>query len=142
MNFVAVRSPSSYNGIIGRPGVRKLHTVPSTVHRMLKFPVDGGEITLKSSRLVPLECAMVSGSERTLPASESTVEERIKINGKKAQQQLEDVCRLQRLKQSMPRRRLSAIENRLECRIPVWIPFLMLLGRIQRLPPNTNGKRR
>ncbi|GJR58026.1 reverse transcriptase domain-containing protein [Tanacetum coccineum] len=79
MNFVVVRSPSPYNGIIGRPGVRKLQAVPSTVHGMLKIPVDGGVITLKSSRLVPLECAMVSGSERTLPASESTVEERIKV---------------------------------------------------------------
>ncbi|GJU57539.1 hypothetical protein Tco_1235305 [Tanacetum coccineum] len=79
MNFVVVRSPSPYNGIIKRPGVRKLQAVPSTVHGMLKIPVDGGVITLKSSRLVPLECAMVSGSERTLPASELTVEERIKV---------------------------------------------------------------
>ncbi|GJV55727.1 reverse transcriptase domain-containing protein [Tanacetum coccineum] len=79
MNFVVVRSPSPYNGIIGRPGVRKLQAVPSTVHGMLKIPVDGGVITLKSSRLVPLECTMVSGSKRTLPASESTVEERIKV---------------------------------------------------------------
>ncbi|GKA09886.1 reverse transcriptase domain-containing protein [Tanacetum coccineum] len=79
MNFVVVRSPSPYNGIIGRPGVWKLQAVPSTVHGMLKIPVDGAVITLKSSRLVPFECAMVSGSERTLPASESTVEERIKV---------------------------------------------------------------
>ncbi|GJV06973.1 hypothetical protein Tco_1344629 [Tanacetum coccineum] len=28
MNFVVVRSPSSYNGIIGRPEVRKLQAVP------------------------------------------------------------------------------------------------------------------
>ncbi|GJW51354.1 reverse transcriptase domain-containing protein [Tanacetum coccineum] len=79
MSFVVVRSPSSYNGIIGRPGVRKLHAVPSTVHEMLKILVGGGVITLKSSRLVPLECAMVSGPERTLPNNESTVEERIKV---------------------------------------------------------------
>ncbi|GJW62490.1 hypothetical protein Tco_0111825 [Tanacetum coccineum] len=79
MNFVVVRSPSSYNGIIGRPGVRKLQAVPSTVYGMLKIPVEGGVITLKNSRLVPLECAMVSGPERTLPANESTVEERIKV---------------------------------------------------------------
>ncbi|GKD65135.1 reverse transcriptase domain-containing protein [Tanacetum coccineum] len=59
--------------------VRKLQAVPSTVHGMLKIPVEGGVITLKSSRLVLLECAMVSGTERTLPANESTVEERIKV---------------------------------------------------------------
>ncbi|GJZ27500.1 reverse transcriptase domain-containing protein [Tanacetum coccineum] len=79
MNFVVVRSPSPYNGIIGRPGVRKLQAVPLTVHGMLKIPVEGGVITLKSSRLVPLECTMVSGPERTLPANEPTVEERIKV---------------------------------------------------------------
>ncbi|GJW43416.1 reverse transcriptase domain-containing protein [Tanacetum coccineum] len=37
MNFMVVRSPSSYNGIIGRPGVRKLQAVPSTAHGMRKI---------------------------------------------------------------------------------------------------------
>ncbi|GJT93011.1 hypothetical protein Tco_1081856 [Tanacetum coccineum] len=49
MNFMIVRSPSPYNGIIGRPGVRRIQTVPSTTHRMLKFQVTGGTITLRSS---------------------------------------------------------------------------------------------
>ncbi|GJZ76923.1 reverse transcriptase domain-containing protein [Tanacetum coccineum] len=80
MNFVVVRSPSPYNGIIGRPGVRKLQAVPSTAHGMLKLPVEGGVITLKSSRMVPLECAMVSGPEGNLLATKQTVEERIKHN--------------------------------------------------------------
>ncbi|GKA38074.1 reverse transcriptase domain-containing protein, partial [Tanacetum coccineum] len=79
MNFVVVRSPSSYNGIIGRPGVRKLQAVPSTAHGMLKLPVEGGVITLKSSRLVPLKCALVSGLEGTPSAAKPTVEERIKV---------------------------------------------------------------
>ncbi|GJW85964.1 reverse transcriptase domain-containing protein [Tanacetum coccineum] len=61
INFVVVRSSSPYNEIIGRPGVKKLQVVPSMAHGMLKIPVDGGIITLKSSRLVPLECALVSG---------------------------------------------------------------------------------
>ncbi|GJU74732.1 hypothetical protein Tco_1266137 [Tanacetum coccineum] len=51
MNYVVVRSPSPYNGIIGRPGVRKLQEVPSTAHGMLKILVEGGVITLKSSRV-------------------------------------------------------------------------------------------
>nr|GEV18588.1 reverse transcriptase domain-containing protein [Tanacetum cinerariifolium] len=58
MNFMVVRSQSSYNGIIKRPGVRKLQAVPSTAHEMLRILVEGGVITLKSSKLVPLECAM------------------------------------------------------------------------------------
>ncbi|GJR29271.1 hypothetical protein Tco_1105503 [Tanacetum coccineum] len=76
MNFVVVRSPFPYNGIIERPGVRKLQAVPSTAHGMLKLPVEGEVITLKSSRMVPLECAMVSGPERNLPVTKQTMEER------------------------------------------------------------------
>nr|GEV92560.1 reverse transcriptase domain-containing protein [Tanacetum cinerariifolium] len=53
-------SPSPYNGIIGRPGVRKIQAIPSTAHGMLKFPVAGGIVTLRSSRIIPLECSMVS----------------------------------------------------------------------------------
>ncbi|GJW09966.1 hypothetical protein Tco_1575793 [Tanacetum coccineum] len=79
MNFVVVRSPSLYNGIIGRPGVRKLQAVPSTAHGMLKLSVKGGVITLKSSMMVPLECVMVSKPEGNLPATKQTVEERIKV---------------------------------------------------------------
>nr|GEV81993.1 reverse transcriptase domain-containing protein [Tanacetum cinerariifolium] len=45
VNFVVVRSPSPspYNGIIGRLGLRKVQAVTSTAHGMLKFPVPGGE---------------------------------------------------------------------------------------------------
>ncbi|GJT23338.1 reverse transcriptase domain-containing protein [Tanacetum coccineum] len=46
MNFVVVRSPSPYNGIIGRPGIRKLQAVPSNVYRMLKIQVEGGTIMI------------------------------------------------------------------------------------------------
>ncbi|GKD67716.1 hypothetical protein Tco_1321806 [Tanacetum coccineum] len=61
MNFVVVRSPSSYNGVIGRPRIKKIQAIPSTAHGMLKFPIPGGILTLRSSRIIPLECTMVSG---------------------------------------------------------------------------------
>nr|GEU89507.1 reverse transcriptase domain-containing protein [Tanacetum cinerariifolium] len=60
MNFMVVRSPSPYNGIIGRPWVRKIRAIPSTMHEMLKFCVVGGIVTLRSSRIILLECSMVS----------------------------------------------------------------------------------
>nr|GEY00023.1 hypothetical protein [Tanacetum cinerariifolium] len=47
MNFMVVRSPSPYNGSIGRPGVRKIRAIPSTTHGMIKFPVAGGIVTLQ-----------------------------------------------------------------------------------------------
>nr|GEV21487.1 reverse transcriptase domain-containing protein [Tanacetum cinerariifolium] len=75
MNSVVVRSPSPYNGIIGRPEVRKLLVVPPTAHGMLKIPVEGGIITLKSSMLVLL----VFEPEGSLPVTKPMVEERIKV---------------------------------------------------------------
>ncbi|GJR37436.1 hypothetical protein Tco_1213120 [Tanacetum coccineum] len=53
--------------------------VLSTAHGMLKLPVEGGVITLKSSKLVPLECALVSEPKGNLTAIKPTVEERIKV---------------------------------------------------------------
>nr|GEV39821.1 reverse transcriptase domain-containing protein [Tanacetum cinerariifolium] len=49
MNFIVVRSPSPYNGIIGRPGLRKIQAVPFTAHGMLKFPVEGEIVTIRSN---------------------------------------------------------------------------------------------
>nr|GFC32779.1 reverse transcriptase domain-containing protein [Tanacetum cinerariifolium] len=57
MNFMVVKSMSPYNGIIGRSGLKATQAVPSTVHGMLKFPVDGGIATIRSTMLIPNECA-------------------------------------------------------------------------------------
>nr|GEW24391.1 reverse transcriptase domain-containing protein [Tanacetum cinerariifolium] len=79
MNFVVVRSPSLYNGIIGRPGVRKIQAVLSTAHEMLKFPVPEGILTLRSSRIILLECTMVSKPEARPSSITQALEERIRI---------------------------------------------------------------
>nr|GEW37305.1 reverse transcriptase domain-containing protein [Tanacetum cinerariifolium] len=55
INFMIVRSLLPYNGIIGRPGIKEIHTVPSTTHGMLKFPSDGGIVTIRSTILIPAE---------------------------------------------------------------------------------------
>nr|GFB75563.1 reverse transcriptase domain-containing protein [Tanacetum cinerariifolium] len=49
MNFMIVKSLSPYNGIIGRPGLKVIQEVPSTVHGMLKFPTEEGIVTIRSS---------------------------------------------------------------------------------------------
>ncbi|GJS76801.1 reverse transcriptase domain-containing protein [Tanacetum coccineum] len=59
MNFLIVRSISPYNGIIGRSGIREIQAVPSTAHGMLKFPADGGIVTIRTIILIPAECATV-----------------------------------------------------------------------------------
>ncbi|GJR70262.1 reverse transcriptase domain-containing protein [Tanacetum coccineum] len=79
MNFMVVRSPSPYNRIIGRPRVRKIQAVSSTAHGMLKFLVSGGIVTLQSSKIIPIECTMVLGSEAQPSAITRSVEERIKV---------------------------------------------------------------
>ncbi|GJV83751.1 reverse transcriptase domain-containing protein [Tanacetum coccineum] len=79
MNFMVIRSPSQHNAIIGRPGIRKIRAVPSTAHGMLKFPVEGGTVTLQSSRVIPMECAMISGPSTQPPAANQVLEEKINI---------------------------------------------------------------
>ncbi|GJT42974.1 reverse transcriptase domain-containing protein [Tanacetum coccineum] len=79
MNFMVIRSPSQHNAIIGRPGIRKIRAVPSTAHGMLKFPVEGGTVTLQSSRVIPMECAMISGPSIQPPAVSPVLEEKINI---------------------------------------------------------------
>ncbi|GJR40702.1 reverse transcriptase domain-containing protein [Tanacetum coccineum] len=77
MDFMVVRSTSSYNGIIGRSGLRKMKAVPSTTHGMIKFSVMGGTLTLRSSKIIHIECAMVFGPED--PPVNKVEEERIKV---------------------------------------------------------------
>nr|GEY71198.1 hypothetical protein [Tanacetum cinerariifolium] len=48
-------------------------------HGMLKIPVEGGVITLKSSKLVPLECEMVFEPAETPSATKPIAEERVKV---------------------------------------------------------------
>ncbi|GJT39250.1 reverse transcriptase domain-containing protein [Tanacetum coccineum] len=79
MNFMVVRSHSPYNGIIGRPGVRRIKAIPSTAHEMLKFPVTGGTVTLRSSRIIPLECGMISGPRKQQPMVDQVTEEKIQV---------------------------------------------------------------
>ncbi|GJV97725.1 hypothetical protein Tco_1549302 [Tanacetum coccineum] len=66
MNFMIVRSLSPHNGIIGRPEIREIQAVPSTTHRMLKFPVDRGIVTIRSTILIPAKCTKVTTSSKEI----------------------------------------------------------------------------
>ncbi|GJU21694.1 reverse transcriptase domain-containing protein [Tanacetum coccineum] len=65
MNFMVIRSPSPYNGIIGRPGISAIRAVPSTAHGMLKFPVDGGIVTIYNTAAPPKECNTILSKSAT-----------------------------------------------------------------------------
>ncbi|GJR42316.1 reverse transcriptase domain-containing protein [Tanacetum coccineum] len=64
MNFMIVRSPSSYNDIIGRLGIRGIQAIPSTAHGMLKFLVNGRIVTICSTILTPTECATIAATPK------------------------------------------------------------------------------
>ncbi|GKB95291.1 hypothetical protein Tco_0981428 [Tanacetum coccineum] len=64
---------------IGRTGIRKIRVVPSTVHGMLKFPVKEGTVTIRSSKVIPMECAMISGPSTQHPVTSQVLEEKIKV---------------------------------------------------------------
>ncbi|GJX14577.1 reverse transcriptase domain-containing protein [Tanacetum coccineum] len=79
MDFMVVRSTSPHNGIIGRPRLRKIQAIPSTAHEMIKFLVIGGILTLEGSKIIPVECAMVSGPEEQPILVNKVKEERVKV---------------------------------------------------------------
>ncbi|GJS35608.1 reverse transcriptase domain-containing protein [Tanacetum coccineum] len=79
MNFMVIKSPSQHNGIIGRPGIRKIRVVPSTTHGMLKFTVEGGTVTLQSNRVIPMECAMISRPSTQPLIPSQVLEEKVKV---------------------------------------------------------------
>nr|GEV17333.1 reverse transcriptase domain-containing protein [Tanacetum cinerariifolium] len=71
MNFMVVKLLSAYNGIIGRPGLKAIQAVPSTVHEILKFPVGGGIVTICCTILIPTKCTSVITSP-VIPREEKT----------------------------------------------------------------------
>ncbi|GKD49516.1 hypothetical protein Tco_1278492 [Tanacetum coccineum] len=79
MNFMIVMSLSPYNGIIRRPGIREIWAVPSTEHRMLKFPVDEGIVTIRSTILIPTECATVTTSSKEILKETEVRHENLKV---------------------------------------------------------------
>ncbi|GJZ51640.1 reverse transcriptase domain-containing protein [Tanacetum coccineum] len=79
MNFMIVRSLSPYNGIIGRLGIREIQAVPSTAHEMLKFPVDGGIVTIRSTILILAECTTVVTSSKEIPKEAGVCHKKFKV---------------------------------------------------------------
>ncbi|GKG56210.1 hypothetical protein Tco_0577285, partial [Tanacetum coccineum] len=42
MRFTVISAPSPYNIILGRPALKQLRAIPSTIHGMMKFPTRWG----------------------------------------------------------------------------------------------------
>ncbi|GKA72854.1 reverse transcriptase domain-containing protein [Tanacetum coccineum] len=72
-------SPSPYNDISGRHGIREIQAVPSTAHGMLKFPVDGGVVTIRSTILMPNECATITATSKDSMKKIEGSQENVKV---------------------------------------------------------------
>ncbi|GKG28339.1 hypothetical protein Tco_0406666, partial [Tanacetum coccineum] len=63
MEFVAVKSPSLYNALLGRTGMRSLGVVVSTIHSMIKFPTLNGIATIATTRETLRECKQIKEAQ-------------------------------------------------------------------------------
>nr|GEX93824.1 ribonuclease H-like domain-containing protein [Tanacetum cinerariifolium] len=79
MNFMIVRSPSSYNGFIGRPGIREIQAIPSMTHIMLKFSVNGRIVTIRSTILTPTKCATIAATPKDPAKKAEACHENLKV---------------------------------------------------------------
>nr|GEX13818.1 reverse transcriptase domain-containing protein [Tanacetum cinerariifolium] len=66
-------------GIIGRPEIREIQAVPSTVYGMLKFPVDGGIVTIRSTILIPAECTTMTTTSKEILKEAEVRHENFKV---------------------------------------------------------------
>ncbi|GJZ82633.1 reverse transcriptase domain-containing protein [Tanacetum coccineum] len=69
----------TYNGIIRRPRIREIQAVPATAYGMLKFLIDGGIVTIRSTILIPAECATVITSSKETPKEDEVRQENFKV---------------------------------------------------------------
>ncbi|GKA04926.1 hypothetical protein Tco_0684046, partial [Tanacetum coccineum] len=58
--FMIVRAPSPYNVILGWPGMRQLGAIASTVHSLIKFPIQSGITIVRRDILRKIKCAQIS----------------------------------------------------------------------------------
>nr|GFB02931.1 reverse transcriptase domain-containing protein [Tanacetum cinerariifolium] len=58
---------------------KKIQAVPSTTHRMLKFQADRGIVTIRSTILIPTECATVITSSKKTPKEAGVRHESFKV---------------------------------------------------------------
>ncbi|GKB61715.1 hypothetical protein Tco_0917901 [Tanacetum coccineum] len=77
-NNMAVRENIA-TGEDRRQGVRKIWAIPSTAYEMLNFTVVDGIVTLRNSKIILLECMMISGPGVPQPVIKQVAEEKIQV---------------------------------------------------------------
>ncbi|GJY88246.1 reverse transcriptase domain-containing protein [Tanacetum coccineum] len=81
-DFMIVRAPSPYNVILGRPGIRQLGTIASTIHSLIKFPLESGITIIRGNVPHKHGCHQISRKREreyettVIPAPEGSETER------------------------------------------------------------------
>ena len=68
IDFLIVDCPSTYNIILGRPGLNRLRAVTSTYYLKVKFPIAHGVGEIRGDQVLVRECyqaALASGENHT-----------------------------------------------------------------------------
>ncbi|GJZ57306.1 hypothetical protein Tco_0612800 [Tanacetum coccineum] len=63
MEFAVVKSPSLYNALLGRTGMRSLGVVASNIHSMMKFPTLNRIATISTTRETLRECRQIEEAQ-------------------------------------------------------------------------------
>ena len=85
LDFLIVRSPSPYNMLLGRPGMRRMEMIVSTIHSLAKYKSPGGVGTLSSEykmsrQVLGIKKSQEVGCTPAKPAEPSRGEEKVIIN--------------------------------------------------------------
>ncbi|GJY32392.1 reverse transcriptase domain-containing protein [Tanacetum coccineum] len=63
MKFAVVKSPSPYNALLDRTGMRSLRAIASTIYSMMKFPTSNGIATISITRETLRECRQIEEAQ-------------------------------------------------------------------------------
>ncbi|GJR63756.1 hypothetical protein Tco_1505918 [Tanacetum coccineum] len=77
MKFTIIPAPSPYNIVLGRPGIKQLRAIPSTIHGMMKFPTPWGVATLISQAPIVFEYRRVGKKQAQESPAEIEPQEKV-----------------------------------------------------------------
>ncbi|GKG23056.1 hypothetical protein Tco_0388359, partial [Tanacetum coccineum] len=95
---VVVGDRSPYNIILGRPGLKTLRAIPSTIHSMMKFPTPKGVATLVTRAIIINEYRRLEKKQMIEESSEGEREvaamKEVLVNPSFPDQRVTDKCKI------------------------------------------------
>lgn len=85
IDFLVVDCPSTYNTILGRPGLNRFKAITSTYHLLMRFPTEKGIGEVRGDQVIARECYMASLNGEPSSSKENMSIEGLENRGKKTQ---------------------------------------------------------